>query len=254
MRILAVDVHLVKGKVVIVGKVIGHRGAAAYAPENTLAAFNKALSLGCQMIEFDVMCSADGKPFIFHDENLKRTSNGRGLFGLVDSAYINSLDAGSWFASEFKGEKILSLKEAIQWLVFTNLHANIEIKPFPKTESATTITILEQIQRFWPRNKPLPLLSSFSWEVLLLCKSIAPEMPLALLLHTWDPDWLAKAEQIDCYSIHLCARIATPKRIAAMKAAGFKVAVYTVNKKKAASKLLALGADAVFSDYPDLLA
>ena len=63
-------------------KLIGHRGACAYAPENTIASFNKAQSLGCRFIEFDVMCSQDGEPFVFHDETLKGTSNGKGDLGL----------------------------------------------------------------------------------------------------------------------------------------------------------------------------
>jgi glycerophosphoryl diester phosphodiesterase len=104
--------------------VIGHRGASAYAPENTLVAFDKALSLGCQFIEFDVMCSADGEPFIIHDDHLKRTTNGRGEVGLVDAAYLKTLDAGSWFSRDFKGERIPHLREALKWLSFSGVQAN----------------------------------------------------------------------------------------------------------------------------------
>ena len=94
-------------------RIIGHRGAAGYAPENTLAAFEKARVLGCHFIEFDVMLSADGEAFIFHDENIKRTTNGRGEFGLLTAEYLRSLDAGHWYAKKFRGEKILSFQDAI---------------------------------------------------------------------------------------------------------------------------------------------
>ena len=113
-------------------KLIGHRGACAYAPENPIASFNKAQSLGCRFIEFDVMCSQDGEPFVFHDETLKRTSNGKGDLGLSSADYIQSLDAGSWFSKTFAGEKIPHFKEVLQWLIGNNMQANIEIKPYTK--------------------------------------------------------------------------------------------------------------------------
>ncbi len=234
-------------------KIIGHRGAAAYAPENTLAAFDKALSIGCHFIEFDVMCSADGEPFVIHDEALKRTTNGKGEVGQVDAAYLRSLDAGSWFAKPFQGQTIPHFKEAIKWLTFSNVQANIEIKPYPGTVEATTIAVLSHLHRYWPQNKPLPLLSSFAYEALQLCQSIAPEMPLGFLLHEWDDAWLVKAKQIGCYSLHFNRKIITAERVQAVKAQGYKVLVYTVNRKRLANKLFDWGVDAVFSDYPDLL-
>jgi glycerophosphoryl diester phosphodiesterase len=240
-------------KLVIVEKIIGHRGACAYAPENTIASFNQALALGCRFIEFDVMCSSDGEPFVIHDENLKRTTNGKGEIGLVDSTYLQSLDAGSWFSRQFKNEAIPHFKDVLQWLSFANVQANIEIKPYPGTEEQTAVIVMSTIQRYWPADKALPLVSSFSWEALVLCRSIAPEMPLGLLLDTWDEQWLQKAKQLECYSIHFNRRVLTAERVKAIKAANYILCAYTVNRKRLANKLLGWGVDAVFSDYPDLL-
>lgn len=237
----------------VVEKIIGHRGASAYAPENTIAAFDKALSLGCRFIEFDVMCSSDGEPFIFHDDSLKRTTNGRGQFGLLESSYIQSLDAGSWFSRQFKGERIPHFKTVLEWLSVSHVQANIEIKPYPGAEEQTSIAVLSHINRYWPHTKDLPLVSSFSWDALLLCRSIAPEMPLGLLLDKWDDLWLAKAQQLGCYSIHFNQKILTEKRVKAVKEQGYIVCAYTVNRKRLANKLFRWGVDAVFSDYPDLL-
>src|SRR3990167_8500261 len=89
-----------------IDKVIGHRGAAGLAPENTLAAFQRAADLGCRCIEFDVMLSADGIPLVIHDTSLDRTTNGRGEVGFSTAEYIESLDAGRWFARRYTGEKI----------------------------------------------------------------------------------------------------------------------------------------------------
>jgi glycerophosphoryl diester phosphodiesterase len=237
----------------VVDKVIGHRGASAYAPENTIAAFDKALLSGCRLIEFDVMCSVDGEPFLFHDDNLKRTTNGRGEFGLVDSTYVQSLDAGSWFSKQFKGESVPHLRDALKWFSFSGIQANIEIKAYKGTLEQTTIAVLSHIHRFWPQGKDLPLISCFDWNALVLCRSIAPEMPLGLLLHEWDEQWLQKAKQIDCYSIHFNRRILTAERVKAAKDQGYVVFAYTVNRKRLANKLFSWGVDAVFSDYPDLL-
>lgn len=234
-------------------KIIGHRGACAYAPENTIASFDKALALGCKFIEFDVMCSADGEPFIIHDDTLKRTTNGKGEVGKHESSYLKTLDAGSWFAKQFKGEAIPHLKEALKWLTFSQVQANIEIKPFPGTVEQTATVVLSTLNRHWPADKPLPLVSSFEYEALILCRTLAPEIPLGLLIHHWDEQWLEKARQLNCYSVHFNRRILSEKRVKEVKEQGYRVCSYTINSKRLANKLLSWGVDAVFSDYPDLL-
>ncbi|KTD19018.1 glycerophosphodiester phosphodiesterase [Legionella jordanis] len=235
-------------------KIIGHRGASAYAPENTLLAFDRALALGCHFLEFDVMVSADGEPFIFHDDHLKRTTNGQGEFGLVTAEYLSSLDAGAWFSRKFRGEKIPHFRQALEWLDENNVQANIEIKPYPGTTEQTTVAVLSHINRYWPSNKPLPLISSFDLAALQLCRNLAPEMPLGLLLDKWDEHWLQKARELQCFSVHYNKRALTAERVASIKAQGFNLLVYTVNRKRQAKKLFEWGVDAIFSDYPDLLA
>jgi glycerophosphoryl diester phosphodiesterase len=112
---------------------------------------------------------------------------------------------------------------------------------------------LSHIHRYWPQGKDLPLVSSFEWEALVLCRSIAPEMPLGLLLHEWDEHWLQKAKQLECYSVHFNRKVLTAERVKEVKNQGYIVCAYTVNRKRLANKLYAWGVDAVFSDYPDLL-
>jgi glycerophosphoryl diester phosphodiesterase len=237
----------------VLDKVIGHRGACAYTPENTIVSFEKAKSLNCRIIEFDVKCSIDGEPFIFHDESLKRTTNGAGDLSLVDAQYIKTLDAGSWFSRAFKGEPVPHLKDVLDWLSTSNMQANIEIKPFKGRVEQTTTVVLSYIHQYWPHDKDLPLVSSFEWDALVLCRSIAPEMPLGLLLHEWDSNWLKKAKRLGCYSIHFNRKILTAARVKEVKEQGYVVCSYTVNRKRLANKLFSWGVDAVFSDYPDLL-
>ena len=167
--------------------------------------------------------------------------------------YLYNLDAGTWFSKKYKGEKIPHFKDALNWLSFSGVQANIEIKPYPGAVEQTAVSVLSHIHRYWPQGKDLPLVSSFEFDALLLCRSIAPEMPLGLLLHEWDENWLQKAKQLECYSLHFNRRILTAERVKEVKDHAYVVCAYTVNRKRLANKLFGWGVDAVFSDYPDLL-
>lgn len=95
-------------------EIIGHRGYSARAPENTLAAIDRAIAAGVDAIEWDVHVAMCGTPVLFHDVNLSRTSNGVGPIRRRTLAQLQSLDAGKWFAPEFAGEKIPSLAQALE--------------------------------------------------------------------------------------------------------------------------------------------
>lgn len=234
-------------------RLIAHRGASAYAPENTIAAFEKARSLGCRLVEFDVMLSQDGEAFVFHDDTLNRTTNSKGKFGLTSADVLHGLDAGRWFSRQFRQEKIPTLRDALAWLVANEMQANIEIKPYPGCSAATTTAVLTHLNQFWPHNKPLPLLSSFDLDALSLCRSLAPEVQLGLLLDKWQDDWLHYARDLQCFSLHFNRRALSKVRVHEIKQHGYQLAVYTVNRRRQARKLFDWGVDAIFSDYPDLL-
>jgi len=106
---------------------IAHRGASAYAPENTFSAFDKALSLGVDQVELDVHFSEDGHIVVIHDDNLDRTTNGSGPVSAHSLAQLRSLDAGSWFGPEYGGERIPSLGEVLERYK-GRLYLHIEIK------------------------------------------------------------------------------------------------------------------------------
>ena len=106
---------------------IAHRGASAYAPENTFAAFDKALALGAVHVEFDLHFSKDGHIVIIHDETLERTTDGTGLVAETDLAGLRSLDAGSWFSPEFAGEPVPSFGGMLERYK-GRLHFHVEIK------------------------------------------------------------------------------------------------------------------------------
>lgn len=107
--------------------VLGHRGASAHAPENTLAAFELAFREGADGIELDVTLSADGVPVVIHDDFLDRTTGGFGRVWEHGISELKSLDAGSWFGPAFRGEKIPTLAEALDLARGRGI-VNVEIK------------------------------------------------------------------------------------------------------------------------------
>lgn len=234
-------------------QLIAHRGASAYAPENTMSAFEKARALGCRFVEFDVRLSADGEAFVIHDDVLRRTTNGQGQVSLVSADELKTLDAGLWFSKRFSQEPIPTLTIVLEWLIASGVQANIELKPSPGKTEETVTAVLTQLNRIWPHDQALPLLSSFDPKALSLCRTISPEIPIGLLMDQWQDNWLQRAKNLMCYSVHVNQRNLTKARVAQIKNQGYQLFVYTVNRKRQAVQLLGWGVDAIFSDYPDLL-
>lgn len=233
--------------------VIGHRGARGHAPENTLASLKKAAELGVSWVEFDVMLAECGTPVIIHDITLERTTDGTGEVGHIPYTDLITLDAGSWFSPAFAGEHIPTLVEMIAGCGLHNLAANIEIKPYPGTEIATALKVIEIVMQAWPTHLPQPLLSSFSIESLKTVRNVSKTCSLGLLLDTWDVDWIEIATALNCVSVHQWDEIVDEQHVQQIKAAGFFPLVYTVNEKQRYEQLRSWGVVSVFSDYPDRL-
>lgn len=94
-------------------RIIAHRGASGYAPENTMAAFRRALDMGVDEIETDVHLTQDAELILLHDHELDRTTDGSGAPGLQTLAQLRQLDAGSWMAPEFAGERLITLGQLL---------------------------------------------------------------------------------------------------------------------------------------------
>ncbi len=232
-------------------RVIAHRGASAYAPENTLAAFLKAKELGATWLEFDVTLSSDGQVVIIHDDELDRTTNGKGNVNNYSYADLEKLDAGSWFHPDFFGEKIPTLKHVIPFLHRHHLAANVEIKSLPGQEKLIVDKVLNLIQQQWQRDMFPPLLSSFSLPILYLVRQQSPLSLLGLLMHSWMPNWEVICNELQCVSVNLNEKILDQEKVKQIKATDRLVLAYTVNDPQRAKELFSWGVDAVFSDYPD---
>ena len=237
----------------LIPRVIGHRGAAGYAPENTLVSLEKAAALGVRWVEFDTKISADGVPVVFHDDKLERTTDGRGPVAEMPLAELQALDAGTWFGDDFAGEPVPTLGQAMATLARLGLGANVEIKASPGREAETGDAVGGVLKSDWPETLPPPLISSFDAETLAAAGAAAAEIPRAFLVFKIPRDWRPRLEDLGSAALHCQAKHLTQKKARAVLDGGFQLRVFTVNDRAEAEKLFGWGVDAVISDYPDRL-
>ncbi|HPZ07042.1 MAG TPA: glycerophosphodiester phosphodiesterase family protein [Candidatus Eremiobacteraeota bacterium] len=169
--------------------IIAHRGSSKLAPENTMASFKEAYKHGATAIELDTHRTKDGYLVIIHDDTLDRTTNGHGKVGDFTLKELKELDAGSWFGPEFKGEKIPTLEEVLQWAK-GKVKVDIEVKnssQYPGIEK----DILKLVEE--KDLKDDVFITSFDKSVSENIKDMAPEIKTGLLI---SPDLLVKALKI----------------------------------------------------------
>ncbi|WAP51374.1 glycerophosphodiester phosphodiesterase family protein [Arthrobacter sp. ATA002] len=243
--------------------VVGHRGNSGLAPENTAAAFARALAAGADMVETDVRLSADGEPFLCHDGTGGRTTNVAEVFPERADAPITSftaaelrrLDAGGWFGEEFAGEPVLFLSELPAAVDFA-LGINLEIKApqeSPGVEEAVAAALREPDWMRLRGQNPVAV-SSFDPEAVRAFARLAPEVPAWQLVETVpDAAVLAGGAVRGLQGIVADHHSLTPDSAAAVRAAGLGLWVYTVNDTAEMSRMIDLGADALITDFPAVL-
>lgn len=229
-------------------RVIGHRGAAAAAPENTLASIRRAHEHGATWVEFDVKLTADGVPILMHDDRLERTTDGRGEIARRTYVQIRALDAGGWFGPAFRGEPVPTFEEALRLCAELGLGINVEIKPCPGRAVETTRTAVEILRAHWPDHPGMLLISSFQHECLSVTRDLAPDWPRGYLTGGLPAHWRAELARYGCATLHADHRRLRRGQIAEVKGAGIPLLLYTVNDPGRAARLLAAGATALFTD------
>lgn len=228
-------------------RLIGHRGAAAAAPENTISSIRRARQLGAAWVEFDVKLTREGVPILMHDDRLERTTSGRGCVADHTLAAIRELDAGGWFAPAFDGEVVPTLEEALTACAELGLGINLEIKPCAGRDEETAHAVIDVVEANWTADLPL-LISSFSHACLAVACERAPEVPRGYLCSRLPRDWAAELEHYGCVTLHTDHRRIRGAQLAELQAAGVPVLLYTVNDPRRVRKLLDLGVTAVFTD------
>lgn len=235
-------------------KLIGHRGAAASAPENTLSSIRQAHREGASWVEFDVKLTADGVPILMHDDRLKRTTDGKGKVAKVSNHDLQDLDAGTWFGAAFAGERVPSLRAALDLCASLGLGINVELKPCPGRAEETAKATLEVVDEIWPDNLPQPLFSSFDRASLSLVNAIKPDAHLGLLCTRVPRNWFDLITEYGCSTLNVSNHWIRQKHIDAATAKGIPVLVYTVNDPSRAEKLIRSGVTSVFTDRVKIVA
>lgn len=236
--------------------IIAHRGASAYYPENTMIAFEKAITMGAEMIELDVTLSKDGIPVVYHDKRLNKHTDGRGYLSTHTLDELKQLDAGSWFDPKFSDQKIPTLREVLTFASGT-IALNIEIKSEAVTNSIANgieekVAVL--VKKFDMQNHVL--FSSFDYRALHHFKELTPDIPVALLYNRKRsnrllPNQLVKKYRVDAFNCSY--RQLSRKWIANLNENRIPFFIYTVNRKQRMQKLIEGGVRGIFTDKPDLL-
>ena len=230
--------------------VLGHRGASGYAPENTLAAFELGIQQGCHGFEFDVQLSRDGEPVIHHDWSVERTTDGTGDIRDLTFREIRNLDAGKWFSSEFRGQKIPARGEVLE-LIPGKMLLNVELKSRASDGPGLEEKVIAALREHGRLEKTI--ISSFNHLSLKRVREIDPSIRLGLLyealqLHPFD--YLEKLK-LGLYSIHPLHDYVSPSLVREAHDRGLKMACWTVNTTERARELMKDGVDMIITNYPD---
>lgn len=263
-------------------RVWAHRGARAYAPENTMAAAGVALEQKAYGWELDVHLTADGQVVVIHDHGLRRTTDiarqpgmpprHRHVVPALTLDQIRRLDAGSWFARRdpfgtvaagevgpeavagFAGEAVPTLREALIWTREHGLMVNVEIKDMLGGDDAGLVAAVGRLVRETGVAGQV-LVSSFRPQSLELLRALSPDLPVGLLLDQKalaapTSEILVRLRALGAKALHPSIKGLYPGRIAEIRAAGFEVNVYTVNRPEDVLWLAAEGATGIITDFP----
>jgi len=232
-------------------RLFAHRGASAYAPQNTLPSFRKALEMKAEAIELDVQLTKDGVPVVIHDFVLNKTTDLTGFVHQTTWMEIRKADAGGWFSREFSGTLIPSLEEVLA-LVPPGVCLNVEIKSLSSLKEPAARAVADLLIQEKGRNL---IVSSFNHPVLKEYQSLMPEGRIGILTGSDLIDFPSYVETsgLKPFSLHPEASYLTKEYVETAHSRGWEVITYTINTREQGRILEEMGVDGIFSDYPDLL-
>jgi len=228
---------------------IAHRGASGYAPENTFAAFRRAIALGAGFIETDLQLSRDARLVAIHDATVNRTTNGQGAVHDMTLVELRRLDAGSWFGSEFAGERIPTIEEILEFANKHDVVFYLEMKPSGSWggEHALISALRES------REIARTVVISFDAAILAAVRKIEPTLMTGLLFEGHIPNPLDIAIEIGARQLAVRGDLVTPRLLKEARGRDLQVVCWTVNHPGHMRLLVQAGVDGIISDYPDRL-
>ncbi len=232
---------------------LGHRGARALAPENTLAGMRAGMNAGADGVEFDVQRTSDGHLVVFHDDDLKRICGVGGRVVTSALAQLRELDAGRHFGPQFSGELIPTLDELIETLP-ASAFLNIEAKRFRFRSDGLEAGIVQAIRRHNLLGRCI--VSSFNPILLWRMGRMDRSIPLGLLYAPDEPPGLNRGWPrygLRLAALHPYHEQVTAKLLQQTRGRGQQINTWTVNEPAEMRRLLGLGVDGIITDRPDLL-
>src|SRR6266540_5750567 len=232
--------------------IFAHRGASTYAPENTVVAFELALAQQADAIELDVKLSADGHVIVHHDPTVDRTTNGKGKVKDLSLAELKKLDAGSFFAENFHGEKIPTLEEVFE-VVGKRTFINVELTNYKTPRDQLVETVCMLVKKCGLEEHVM--FSSFFAYNLSKARAYLPDVPRGLLaFNGWLGAWarsfgfaFGKYQALHPYMADV-----TPQQVQRVHRLNRRIHVWTVNAADDMHRLFHWGVDAIFTDDPQL--
>jgi glycerophosphoryl diester phosphodiesterase len=232
--------------------IFAHRGASAYAPENTLAAFELAYKQGAQGIELDAKLSADGQVVVIHDARLERTTDGHGRVARQRLSALRELDAGSFFSEKFRGERIPTLGEVFEALG-EKLYINVELTNYSTPGDDLVPHVAKLVVQHGLQQRVI--FSSFSPLNLSKMVRLLPEVPRGLLAFGGWMGWWARSFGFAFGSyaaLHPHLNDVTSAQVQRVHRLKRRIHVWTVNLAEDMRHLRDWGVDAIITDDPAL--
>jgi len=233
---------------------IAHRGASGHAPENTMAAFDKAFEMKADYIEIDVQMTLDGRLVAIHDTTIDRTTNGTGSVGDYTLEELRQLDAGSWFGEQFAGEQIPTFEEVLD-RYRGKIGILIELKSpelYPGVEEKVADALIER-NMHKPNNQKI-IIQSFNHGSVQKSKELVPNIPHGVLAGlSWadvtDEQLAEFAAYADFFNPNM--NIVTHELVEGVQDKEMKMFPYTVRTQEQADNLFELGVDGIITDFPE---
>lgn len=228
--------------------IVGHRGAAGEAPENTIASFRLAIEQCADIVELDLQLTADGALVACHDRDLRRLVPGGPGGDPADAGAAKLVvEASELAALRGSGLELPTLPEVLAVLPAA-VPLNLELKRRRADRRAFARTLRRAVA-----GRSRLLISSFDWPLLAEVRELEPERPLAAIGRVRSPPLLAAAERLGAWSVHCHRRMVAAPLVAAAHDRGRPLMAFTVNDPAEARRFFDLGVDGVFTDHPGRL-
>lgn len=229
--------------------VIAHRGASGHAPENTLAAFQRAVELGAQFIETDLHLTRDARFVAIHDDVVQRTTNGKGRVQDFTLAELRELDAGKWFDRDFSGEKIPTVEEVLEFGRAKDVVFYLEIK-FDRAWGMDH-ALVATLQAAGAAARTIVI--SFDPAAADAIRRLDPSVMTGLLIEDPRIDALKAATDVGARQICVRYDLITHDMANRARRAGLPLVTWTVDETDEMRAAIGIGVDGIMTDLPDRL-